>query len=58
MGVHVGLNSRGEGLWLTGFKLFVQGMQGVTERISLNWLFGISCIMLILGHPAAIVGMG
>ena len=40
--VGVGLNSRGEGLWLTG------GMHGVTESTSLNWLFGVSCMLLML----------
>ena len=39
----MGLNSGGEGLWLTDFKLSLRGMQGVTERNSLNWLFGVSC---------------
>ena len=42
----VGLNSGGEGLWLTDFKLSLQGMQGVTERNSLNWLFGVSCMLV------------
>ena len=40
----------GEGLclWLIHSKLFVRGMQGVTERNSLNWLFGVSCTVLML----------
>ena len=36
------LTSGGEGLQLTDFLLSIQGMQGVTESNSLNWLFGIS----------------
>ena len=44
-GPGVGLNSRGEGLCLW---LFVRGMQGVTERNSLNPLFGVSCTVLTL----------
>ena len=49
-GPGVGLNSRGEGLrlWLIYSKLFVWGMQGVTERNSLNPLFGVSCTVLTL----------
>ena len=43
----VGLNSRGEGLSVR-LILFVRGMQGVTERNSLNWLFGVSCTVLTL----------
>ena len=39
----VGLNSGGEGLRLT-IKLSLRGMQGVTERNNLNWLFGVSCM--------------
>ena len=38
----MGLNSGGEGLQSTDFKLSLRGMQGITERNSLNWLFGIS----------------
>ena len=46
----VGLNSGGEGLRLTDFKLSLRGMQGVTERNSLNWLFGICwAVILCLG---------
>ena len=41
----MGLNSGGEGLRLTDFKLSLRGMQGVTERNSLNWLFGVSCMV-------------
>ena len=41
----MGLNSGGEGLQLTDFKLSLRGMQGVTERNSLNWLFGVSCMV-------------
>ena len=32
----------GEGLESTGFSLSIWGMQGVTERNTLNWLFGVS----------------
>ena len=46
--VGVGLNSRGEGQRLTDIKLFVLGMQGVTERNNPNWLFGVSSIVLTL----------
>ena len=41
----MGLNSGGEGLRLADFKLSLRGMQGVTERNSLNWLFGVSCMV-------------
>ena len=44
----MGLNSGGEGLRLTDFKLSLRGMQGVTERNSLNWLFGVSCTVFRL----------
>ena len=49
-GLGVALNSRGEGLrlWLIYSKLFVRVMQGITERNSLNLLFGVSCIVLTL----------
>ena len=46
--VGVGLNSRGEGLWLKDSKLLVQGMHCVTERNCLNWVFSVSCTVLIL----------
>ena len=47
----MGLNSGGEGLWLTDFKLSLRGMQGVTERNSLNWhlLYGVRAVILHLG---------
>ena len=48
----MGLNSGGEGLRLTDFKLSLRGMQGVTERNSLNWLFGVSC-MVFSSYPAS-----
>ena len=48
VGLEVELNNRGERLLLTDYKLHVQGMPGVTKRTSLNWLFGVSWIMLIL----------
>ena len=48
----MGLNSGGEGLRLTDFKLSLRGMQGVTERNSLNWLFGVSRMGLGC-HPAS-----
>ena len=44
----MGLNSWGEELWLVYFKLLVRGMHGVTDRASLNWLFGVSCMVLVL----------
>ena len=50
-GLGVGLNSKGEGLRLWLSKLFVRGMQGVTERNSLNPLFGVSCTV----HVDAVV---
>ena len=42
------LNSRGEVLSLTDSKLLIRGTQGVTERTSLNWLFGVSWMLLML----------
>ena len=47
----MGLNSGGEGLRLTDFKLSLWGMQGVTERNSLNWhlLYGVRAVILHLG---------
>ena len=44
----MGLNSWGEELWLLYSKLLVWGMHGVTNRASLNWLFGVSCTGLVL----------
>ena len=45
----VGLNSKGEGLRLIYIsKLLVWGMHDVTERNSLNWLFVVSCTVLVL----------
>ena len=41
----MGLNTGGAGLPLTDFKLSLRGMHGVTERNSLNWLFGVSCMV-------------
>ena len=46
--VGVGLNSKGEELWLTDSILLIRGMHGVTESTSLNWLFGVSCMLLML----------
>ena len=46
--LEVELNSRGEILSLTEYKLLSQGIQSVIERTSLNWLFGVSWIVLIL----------
>ena len=48
LAVGVGLNSKGEGLWLTDSILLIRGMHGVTESASLNWLFGVSCMLLML----------
>ena len=50
----MGLNSGGEGLQLTDFKLSLQGMQGVTKRNSLNLLFGVSC--MVFGLSSCIWG--
>ena len=43
-----GLNSGGEGMQVADFLLSIRGMQGVTDRNSLNWLFGVSCIVFTL----------
>ena len=48
VGLGVGLNSWGEELWLLYSKLLVRGVHGVTDRASLNWLFGVSCTVLVL----------
>ena len=42
------LNSRGEVLSLTDSKLLILGMQVVTKRTRLNWLFGVSRMVLML----------
>ena len=52
----MGLNSGGEGLRLTDFKLSLRGMQGVTKRNSLNWLFGVSC--MVFGLSSCVWGGG
>ena len=44
----MGLNSKGEELWLTDSILLIRGMHRVTESTSLNWLFGVSCMLLML----------
>ena len=44
----VELNSRGEVLSLTDSKLLICGIQGVTERTSLNWLYSIYWMVLML----------
>ena len=46
--VGVGLNSKREGLRLTDSMLLVRGMHEVTESTSRNWLFGVSCMLLML----------
>ena len=46
--IDVGLNSRGEVLSLTDSKLVIRATQGVTERTSLNWMFGVSWMLLML----------
>ena len=51
LAVGVGLNSKGEGLWLTDSILLIRGMHGVNESASLNWLFGVSCMLLMLSQP-------
>ena len=38
----------GVGLWLADSKLLLQGMHDLTQWTSLNWLFGVSCMMLML----------
>ena len=38
----------GEGVQIADFSLSIRGMQGVTDRNSLNWLFGVSCIVFTL----------
>ena len=45
LAVGVRLNSMGERLWLTDS---IQDMHGVTESTSLNRLFGVSCMLLML----------
>ena len=42
------LNSRGEVLSLADSKLLIRGMQGVSEGTSLNWLFGVSWMELMI----------
>ena len=46
----MGLKSKGEGLWLTDSILLIRDMHGVTESTSLNWLFGVSCMLLMLSY--------
>ena len=41
VGLVMGLNSRGEGVWIKDSKLLVGGMHSVNGRTSLNWLFGV-----------------
>ena len=48
LAVGVGLNSKGEGLGLTDSMLLIRGMHGVTESTSQNWLFSVSCMLLML----------
>ena len=45
--LEVELNSRGEVLSLTDSKLLIRGTQGVTDRTSLNWLFGVSWMLML-----------
>ena len=54
----VGLNSWGEELWLVYSKLLVRGMHGVTDRASLNWLYGVSCTVLVLSSGVGGGGWG
>ena len=44
----VGLNSKREGLWLADSILLIWSIHGVTESTRLNWLFGVSCMLLML----------
>ena len=46
--VGVGLNSRGEGIWLTDSKLLIWGMHWATESTRLNWLFTVSRMLSML----------
>ena len=48
-----GAKQLGEELWLLYSKLLVRGMHGVTDRASLNWLFGVSCTVLVLSSGIA-----
>ena len=48
LAVGVGLNSKGKGLWLTDSILLIRGMHGATESTSLNWLFSVSRMLLML----------
>ena len=32
---------------IADFSLSIRGMQSVTDRNSLNWLFGVSCIVVL-----------
>ena len=48
-----GLNSGGEGMQVADFLLSIRGMQGVTDRNSLNWLFG-SPVLYLRFHPASL----
>ena len=43
-----GLNSADEGMQIADFSLSIRGMQGITDRNSLNWLFGVCCIVFTL----------
>ena len=48
LAVGVRLNSKGEGLGLTDSMLLIRAMHGVTESTSRNWLFSVSCMLLML----------
>ena len=43
-----GSHHGGGGAAVSRFFTIYTGMQGVTDRNSLNWLFGISCIVFTL----------
>ena len=46
------LNSGGEGMQVADFSLSIRGMQGVTDRNSLNWL--VSPVSYLRFHPASL----
>ena len=49
LAVGVGLNSKGEGLWLTDSILLIRGMYGVTESTSLS----VSLVCCGCCHPVS-----
>ena len=55
-GVGVGLNNRGEELQLIYSKLHLWGMHSVTERNSVNWLYGVGTVVLCQGGSDSVSG--